>query len=196
MTTIDQTALARLDSESRLYNSVHKGPTKVAGRYGFRGALALVFHPQLADEKRPPDVYVDQVLTIAQEGEKTIPFFAAYLHSFEYIKTLVDVLGDLLTPSGKYFLFCNNIDILKKYNVEINGINFFILPIEESTVYNELLELIYLEKTELKKLDTAAKLDAVANKALTFTAKYPSITFEEGLAVMGPVRNRNENRPV
>ena len=196
MTTIDQTAFARLDSESRLFNSVHKGPTKVAGRFGYRGALALVFHPQMADEKRPPDVYADQVMMISSEGEKTFPFIAAYLHSFEYLQTFVDVMGDLLTPNGKYFMFCNNIDILKKYNVEINGINFFILPIEESTVYNELLELIYLEKTELKKLDTAGKLDVVADKAMAFTAKYPAITFQEGLGVMGPVRNRNENRPV
>ena len=196
MTTIEQTAFARLDSESRLYNSVHKGPTKVAGRYGFRGALALVFHPQMADEKRPPDVAADQVMAIAQDGEKTIPFIAAYLHSFEYLKVFSDVMGDLLTPGGKYFMFCNNIDLLKKYTVELNGVTFYILPIEESTVYNELLELIYLEKTELKKLDTAGKLDVVADKALTFTASYPAITYEDGLKVMGPVRNRNENRPV
>ena len=196
MTTIDQTAFARLDSESRLYNSVHKGPTKVAGRYGYRGALALVFHPQMADEKRPPDIYIDQVMTIAQAGEKTIPFMAAYVHSFEYLQNIVDVLGDLLSPSGKYFLFCNNIDLLKKYNVEINGINFYVLPIEESTVNNELLELLRIEKNDLKKMDTAGKLDVVADKALSFSEKFPTITYQEGLGVMGPVRNRNENRPV
>ena len=60
----------------------------------------------------------------------------------------------------------------------------------------ELLELLRLEKTELKKLDTASKLDIVADKALNFSANYPEITYEEGLKLMGPVRNPNENRPV
>ena len=196
MTTIDQTAFARLDSESRLFNAVHKGPTKVAGRFGFRGAIALVFQEQMADEKRPPEIAADQVMAIAMAGEKTFPFVAAYLHSFGYLEKFVEVMGDLLVPGGKYFMFCNNIDLLKKYRVEMKRVTFFILPMEESTVYNEILELLYLEKTELKRLDTAGKLDAVADAALKFTATYPEITYQEGLGLMGPVRNRNENRPV
>ena len=60
----------------------------------------------------------------------------------------------------------------------------------------EILELMYLEKGTLKKLDTAGKLDAVADAALGFEEKYPEITYEEGLTLMGPVRNKNENRPV
>ena len=50
MTTIDQTALGRLDAEGRLLNNVLKGPTKKAGRFGFRGDLALKFQAKLADE--------------------------------------------------------------------------------------------------------------------------------------------------
>ena len=77
---------------------------------------------------------------------------------------------------------------------------FFVLPIDESTVYNEVLALLYIEKTELKKLDTAGKTDAVADKALalpaSFAQGFPKISFEEGVASMGPVRNLYENRPV
>ena len=66
----------------------------------------------------------------------------------------------------------------------------------KSGVYNEILELLYLEKGTLKKLDTAGKLDAVADAALGFEESFPEITYEEGLKLMGPVRNKNENRPV
>ena len=196
MTTLAQTAFAKLETEKRLQNPVLKEATKKPGRFGFRGELAIKFAPQVADEARPPEITIDQVMAVANEGERTIPFFTGYLLSFGYLDLLVEALGDTLSPDGKYILFCNNIDLLKKYQVSLGGATFYILPIDESTVNNELLELLRIEKVDLKKLDTASKLDVVADKALKFTASYPVITYEEGLKLMGPVRNPNENRPV
>jgi len=196
MTTLAQTAFAKLDADKRLQNPVLKEATKKPGRFGFRGELAVKFAPQVADEARPPEITIDQVMAIANEGESTIPFFTGYLLSFGYLELLVEALGDTLSPEGKYFLFCNNIDLLKKYQVSLGGATFYILPIDESTVNNELLELLRIEKNDLKKLDTASKLDVVADKALKFSASYQVITYEEGLKLMGPVRNPNENRPV
>lgn len=196
MTSIAQTAFARLEAEQRLQNPVLKEVTRKPGRFGFRGELAIKFAQQVADEARPPEITCDQVMAIANEGGKGIPFFAGYLLSFGYLDMLAAALGDALLPDGKYFLFCNNIDLLKKYRVGMGGATFYIMPIDEATVYNELLELLGLEKNSLKKLDTAAKLDAVADAALRFSAGYPEITYEEGLKLMGAVRNPNENRPV
>jgi hypothetical protein len=196
MTTIDQTALGRLDAEGRLLNSVLKGATKKPGRIGFRGDIALKFQAKMADEARPPEISSDQVIAAAQEGESHISFLAGFLLSFEYLQLLAEVLGDALSPKGKYFLFCDNIDISKRYQVEFGGASFYILPIDEATVYNETLELLYLEKNELKKLDTAGKVDAIVDKALSFSQSFPKITFEEGCKLMGPVRNIYENRPV
>lgn len=196
MTVIDQTAFARLESEGRLLNPVLKGPTHKPGRFGFRGELALKFTPTVAGEKRPPELAVDQVLSVSREGEATISFFAAYLLSFEYLAILADVLGDTLSPEGKYFLFCNNIPLDKKFKVVLGGATFLVVPIDEATVYNELLELLKIEKNDLKKLDTAGKQDFIADKAAKFSAKWPELTFAEGVALMGPVRDPGENRPV
>lgn len=196
MTTIDQTALGRLNAEGRLLNSVLKGATHRAGRIGFRGDVALKFAAKLADEARPPEISSDQVIAAAHEGEAHLAFFTGFLLSFEYLKMLAEVLGDALSPQGKYFVFCDNIDVSKKYMVDYGGATFYVLPIDEATVYNETLELLYLEKGDLKKLDTAGKVDAIVDKALTFSASFPKITYEEGLALMGPVRNLYENRPV
>jgi len=196
MTTIAQTALGRLDAEGRLFNSVLKGPTKKPGRIGFRGDIALKFQAKMADEARPPETSSDQVIAAAQEGETTISFLACFLLSFEYLALLAEVLGDALSPQGKYFLFCDNIDISKRYQVEFGGATFYVLPIDEATVYNETLQLLHLEKNDLKKLDTAGKVDAIVDKAMSFGQSFPKLTFEEGLKLMGPVRNIYENRPV
>ncbi len=196
MTSIYQTAFARLEQQGRLLNPVWKAETKKPGRFGFRGELALRYAPKLADEARPPELTADQVMAVANVGASTIRFFAAYLLSFEYLKDVALVLGENLDPDGKYFVFCNNIDISKRYRVPMGGATFYVLPIDEATVYNELLELLYLEKNDLKKLDTAGKLDALADAALTFHGHFDTISFEQGLQLMGPVRNPNENRPV
>jgi hypothetical protein len=195
-TLIKDTAFARLESEGRLLNSVLKAATRKPGRFGFRGDIALKFPAKLADEARPPEISTDQVIATANEGESHIAFCCGFLLSFEYLKLVAEALGDALSPAGKYFFFCDNIDLASRYQVEYGGATFYILPIDEATVYNEMLELLYLEKTELKKLDTAGKTDAIANKAAAFTASYPKISYEDGLKAMGPVRNLYENRPV
>lgn len=196
LATIETTALARLDAEGRLLNAVLKGPTTKPGRFGFRGDIALKFQAQVADEKRPPDFSVEQVLTVVEAGESTIPVLVGYLHSFAYLATAMEVLDGLLRPDGKYFFFCNNIDLLAKYRMEINGIPLVILPCDESTVWKEMMDLLGIDKNDIKKLDTAGKLDAVLDAAKAFSEDYELITYEQGLARMEPVKNRNENRPV
>ncbi|MEJ2564359.1 MAG: hypothetical protein P8164_00215 [Gammaproteobacteria bacterium] len=196
MTTLDQTAFKQLEAENRLFNPVFKGATGIPGRFGFRGEIAIKFSPQLADEARPPEITADQVIAIAQEGEAGLGFLTAFLLSFEYLELLAEALEGVLIPEGKYFLFCDNIDLSKRYQVACNGATFYILPISEATVYNEMLELLYLERNDLKRLNTAGKVDKVADKALSFSDTFPAISYEEGLALMGPVRDPGENRPV
>ncbi|MBP6894462.1 MAG: hypothetical protein KBC94_08565 [Pseudacidovorax sp.] len=195
-TEIQDTAFARLEAEGRLLNPVLKAPTHKPGRFGFRGELALRFSAKLADEARPPELTCDQVMAVATTGDKHLPFFCGWLLSFESLKDVAETLGDTLSAGGKYFLFCDNIDLSKKYQVPYKGAMFYVLPILENTVYNEMLELLYLEKGDLKKKDTAGKLDAVADAALKFDVTFDTITYSEGLELMGPVRNPNENRPV
>jgi len=196
MTTIEKTALGRLDQEGRLLNAVLKAPTTKPGRFGFRGDIALKFQVQVADEKRPPEYSMEQVLTVVQDGEPTIPILAGYLHSFAYLESVSEVLGGLLSPSGTYLMFCNNIDLLAKYRVSLNGITFQVLPCDESTVWKEVLDLMSIDKNDIKKLDTAGKLDYVLDATRSLNASYEPISLEQGLKLMEPVKNRNENRPV
>lgn len=198
MTTIDQTAFASLDAEGRLLNAVFKSATAVAGRFGFRGDIAIEFQQQFADEKRPPEKCAEQIIAAANAGETHIAFLSGFLLSFGYLKQLAETLGEKLSPQGKYILFCDNIDLAKRFVINYAGATFYILPIDEATVYNETLELLYLEKTELKKFDTGGKVDAVVTAGLKFSGdkKFIQSTYDELVATMGPVRNPYENRPV
>jgi len=196
MTSIESTALNRLEQEQRLLNAVLKAPTTKPGCFGFRGDIALKFQQQLADEKRPPEYSIEQVFAIAPADDASLPFLAGYLHSFAYLADVGPVLSGLLSPSGAYFMFCNNIDLLAKYRVKMGDVTFNILPLDESTVWVEMLELVGIDKNDVKKLSTGGKLDHLADKAIRFVSDFEEISFEDGVSRMGPVKNRNENRPV
>jgi hypothetical protein len=191
MTDISTTPLGK--QSERLISPVVQGPSKAPGRFVFRGEFALKLAPSTAGEKRPPEAKADQVI-IACEGDKIV-FLSCHVPSLAALELVMDCLGADLTPTGRYFLFAGNVDISKKYTIDMNGIPFNVLPLDEATVYNEMLDLLYLEKGDLKKMSGEEKVDAIVNAAASFNGKFPVSTFAAAVAEMGPVKVA-ENRPV
>lgn len=195
-TTIEKTAFAGLEAEKRLLNPIYKGEINTSGRFGFRGELAIKFAISVADEARPPELMAQQVISTAEPGASKISFFSCYLLSFGYVDALLTTLAPYIESSGNYFIFCNNIDFSKRYYLQHKGIPLYILPLDEATVYNELLDLFGLERNDLKRLDTAGKINRIAERALQYHGELEEISYEDCLAGMGPVRDPGENRPV
>lgn len=132
-TPIADTAFARLESEGRLLQPSAQGQDR-EGRAAsaFAANCAHALCAQAGGRGASPELLSQQVMAVANLGEKHMPFFAGYLLSFEYLKDVAEVLGDTLSAGGKYFLFCNNIDLSKKYQVPYKGAIFYVLPIDES----------------------------------------------------------------
>jgi hypothetical protein len=196
MTSIETTAFAGLEKENRLLNAVFKGPTGKPGYYGFRGDFALKFQPKLADEARPPEYKLEQIVAVAKEGSGKIEILAGYLHDFAYFETLKEIVGPLLSPEGSYFIFVNNIDLLAKYTMPLGDATITVLPCDESTVWKELSDYCGLDKNDFKKLDGGGKVQLILEKAVEAKEAYEAISYEQGLARAEPVKNRNLNRPV
>lgn len=192
MSDASASPLARLDQAGVLLSPVFHGATP-KGRIAFRGEMALKFAKSVESEKRPPEIKADQVF-IAAQGER-IEFFACYVDSLAHLPLVADLLADTIASTAKCFVFAGNIDILKKYRVDLACQPWFVLPLDEGTVYNELLDLFYLEKGDLKKRDTGGKLDALADGAAKFAGRFQEIAFDDALATMGAVKVY-ENRPV
>lgn len=179
--------------EGKLMSPTFSGPTQKTNRYGFRGEIGLKFPPSLAGEKRPPEVKADQVI-LAVEGESLV-FLSARVASLAHIDLIREMFGAALVPSGKYFIFAGNVDISKKFMLELDGISFHVLPLDEATVYNEVLDLFYLEKGDLKKMSNEGKVDAIVDAAIKSACGFPVTPYAQALAEMGPVKVAT-NRPV
>lgn len=170
--TIESSAFQRLEAEGRLLKPAHKGPTHLAGRFGFRGEIALTIDPP---------VTLEAAFAVADNDELTLSFLAGSLTSFKQLPALVAALGDNIKPEGKYFIYVSDLGRASRYQIEFNGVPFYILPIDDTSVYNELIDYLYLDKTRMKKMDTAEKVDAIADGALKYGEKYEVISYEEGL---------------
>ncbi|MCK9984815.1 MAG: hypothetical protein AzoDbin1_01287 [Azoarcus sp.] len=179
--------------DGKLLSPTFSGPTGKTARYGFRGELGLKFPPSIAGEKRPPEIKADQVI-LAVEGE-TVSFLALHVDSLAHLDDVRTTFGAALVPTGKYFIFAGNVDISKKYLLDIDGVSYYVLPLDEATVYNELLELLYLEKGDLKKMSSEAKIDAIVDAAAKIGGGFPRAEYAQALAEMGPVKVA-DNRPV
>lgn len=179
--------------EGKLLSPTFSGPTQKTDRYGFRGELGLKFPPSLAGEKRPPEIKADQVI-FAAEGDRLV-FLTLHLSSLAHLDNVRETFGDALTSAGKYYIFAGNVDISKKYQLDFDGVTFYVLPLDEATVYNEILDLLYLEKGDLKKLSNEAKIDAIVAAAGSSRGGFAATPYAQALAEMGPVKVA-DNRPV
>lgn len=179
--------------EGKLLSPTFSGPTQKANRFGFRGELGLKFPPSVAGEKRPPEIKADQVI-FAAEGEQVV-FLTLHLDSLGHLDLVRETFGSALTAGGKYFIFAGNVDISKKYQLDLDGITFYVLPLDEATVYNELLDLLYLDRGDMKRLAGEAKIDAIVQAAQSGPSGFPATPYAQALAEMGPVKVA-DNRPV
>jgi hypothetical protein len=172
MTSIESTAFGRLEAEGRLLKPAHKAATHHAGRFGFRGEIAITLDPL---------VTLEAVFAAAQEGETSLAFIAGSLASYKQLPSLVETLKATVRPDGKYFIYVGDLDRASRYQISFDGVPFYVLPIDDTSVYNELIELFYLDKPKMKKYDTAEKLDAIVDGGLKYDTSYEAIAYEEGL---------------
>ena len=173
MTTITESpAFQRLEAEGRLLKPALNGPTHVPGRFGFRGEIALTLEPP---------VMLEAAIATADDAGSTMSFLAGSLSGYKHLPALVETLGPNIKAGGKYFIYVSDLDRASRYQIEFNGVSFYVLPIDDTSVYNELVDFLYLDKNKMKKMDTADKVDVIADGAFKYTQTYENISFEEGL---------------
>lgn len=128
--------------------------------YGFayRGSLVITPGKVLsADKQLPPKATATQVILVS--GSTHIDFIACELETFDFFEPFVERYKEILDPAGLYILFVTDLDADGKFEYE--GFTFYAFALDESSVWNELLDHADLSKGDLKKLSAAEKIDTV-----------------------------------
>jgi hypothetical protein len=157
-----------------------KGDMSVPGRLGYRGALIIVPGKVLsADKQLPPKSTLKQAIALG-DSEKLI-FLAGELETFDDFEPLIEKYGSILTPETLITLFVIDLDADVKF--EYKGLTVYAFALDESSVWNELLDYADLSKGDLKKMGAEEKVDTLYDELKTTTLRAPEKSYEEAKAL-------------
>jgi len=173
MTDVSATPFAKLETDGSLLKPQLKADTHVEGRFGYRGDIAY----------DGPENFIKEVFAVSDGGKPYIDFLAGSIKEFAGIPKIVEHFGPALAADGKYMLYVFDMPRGARWYVECNGIKFFLVFIDDTSVYNELIDTFYVDKVKLKKYDTSAKLDALADVGVKFSKveDYEVISWDEAV---------------
>ncbi len=156
------------------WQSTFKGATSVSGRFGYRGALVITEGKVLsADKQLPPKATLKQAVMTA--NSEKIEFLAGELETMDFFEPFVEKYKPYL-GEGVYLLYI--IDLDKNVSFTYEGVKFQAFVLDESSVWNELVELGDLDKSELKRMDAGEKIDAVADAVKGEGVSLPEVTYD------------------
>ncbi len=144
--------------------------------YGYRGSLVITPGTVMsADKQLPPKATCTQTILVTDSD--TIDFLACELSTLDFFEPFVEAYKEVLSPDGLYVLFITDLDSNGKLVYE--GITFNIFALDESSVWNELLDHADLSKGDLKKASAEEKIDIVYDEIKRTTLRLSEKTYEE-----------------
>jgi hypothetical protein len=144
--------------------------------YAYRGSLVITPGKVLsADKQLPPKATATQVILVS--GSDHIDFLACELETLDFFEPFVERYKEILAPDGLYILFVTDLDTDGKFEYE--GFTFYAFALDESSVWNELLDHADLSKGDLKKQSAGEKIDTVYEEIKGATLRIPDKSYDE-----------------
>lgn len=165
--------------QTLFFNSNFKEAATKPGFAAYRGEFILK-EGEVADaqgRRGPPAAVLKQAALLA-EGDD-LKLLSGSLDELQEFSLLADILGADLKAGALVVLFTVNIP--KAFMTSINGAQLVFIPLTEGMAWNELIDLVGLEKGDFKGQSSADKVVTVYEALKSEKFKYPESTLEEAL---------------
>ncbi len=174
------------ENQGLLFNVAFVEPGGEAGTLGFRGRLALV-EGEVGDasgNRKPPTVVMEQTVLLSKDDK--LALLAGSLDRLQDLPTLATKYRSSLAPSTLAIVYVVN--ATEPMQVELEGANFALVPMREGVVWNELMDAAGLDKGDVKKLSSGAKVLTVFKELAGYRPKGAKVSLEEALTRTADIR--------
>ena len=154
------------------------GQTSDAGVYAYRGDLVLkegALRDGSTTDRKPPEALLIHSALIVENDK--IKFVNGLLPTLDLLPVFVEKYKDDIAPDCIALLYVENIG--KGMQVELEGVTYKLIPFKQGLVWNELLEELYIEKSELKNQSPEDKVAIAYAAAKSYNPKTPLVSFAE-----------------
>ncbi len=154
------------------------GQTNTAGVYAYRGDLVLklgALREGTTHDFKPPEALLIHSALIVEKDK--IKFINGLLPKLELLPLLVEKYKDDIAEDCIALIYVENIS--KALQVELEGIAYKLLPFKQGLVWNEILEELYIEKSELKGQSAEEKVAIAYAAAKNYQPKSPLVSYAE-----------------
>lgn len=171
--------LDRYEQDQLLFNMNFKSPTSSAG-VAYRGELVIV-PGDVADaqgRRKPPHEVLKQAVFLEKDGK--IALFSGMLDDVAQLPALLERYSPEFTAASSVVVYIFNIP--KEMVVPVGPTKALLVPLDEGMVWNELADLVGLEKDDFKGQSAADKVQTVYAALAEHVSKAAAVTLEEAVA--------------
>jgi hypothetical protein len=162
-----------------LFNTNFQAATSEAGTTGYRGELVLI-EGGIADTKGHAKPPVEVMRGVALLGDDKLKLVVGAIDQLQSLNTFIEKYKDDFSPEMKAVIYVVNIK--ESVQVELEGINFVLIPLVQGVPWNEVLDELALEKSDFKGQSAADKVLTIYKELQDYTPKYPSSSMEDAMA--------------
>ncbi len=160
--------------------------TDEAGVVGYRGRLALV-EAEAGDasgHRKVPSIVMEQTIMLSKEDK--LLMLAGWLDRVEDLSALVSLYKADFSADMLAILYVLN--LTKAVVVELEGIQFSLMPLEEGLVWNKLMDEALLEKSDFKKMSSAQKVQVLYQALKGYQAEGEAVSLEQAQAYTADIK--------
>jgi hypothetical protein len=149
------------------------------GAQAFRGDFVVKAGEmnEAAGKRNPPVALLRQAVILADDSIKMI---AGSFASVDELPELIEGFGAAMAPDCTAVLFIDN--LASDAVIEQEGQRYVLIKHVEGIVWNELMELFYVEKSDLKGQSAEDKVATVFEASKDYQPKAPMQTLDEVIA--------------
>ncbi|WP_167631719.1 hypothetical protein [Mariprofundus ferrooxydans] len=174
------------DENALLLNTNFKSKADADNTFAYRGELVLV-EGEIGDakgRKKPPVSVMRNAVLLSVDDKLTL--VSGCLDELDQLTEFVaKYKGDFAAEMKALFFVVN---ITQPMQVVLEGVTFALIPLTEGIAWNELLDVLHLEKSDLKGQSSAEKVVTAYKEFASFKAKGDVVTMEEAAGFTADIK--------